>query len=168
MAVSLFSGADHNHRHVTANGMRNEVLAPVYSPSVTVANRGSVHASGVASRAGLGKSPRANPLTARELREPASLLLLGSELVNVLGAQGIVGCNAQAYAAADLRNFVDNSNVFRIAHACPAVFRADENAKKSQTAHFLKKLLGEDLGLVPFHDVGGNVLRSKFCSRGSY
>ena len=168
MAVSLLSGANHHHRHVTADGMGNEVLASVNSPSVAVANRGSVHASGVASRAGLGKTPSANPLTARELREPATLLLLGSELVNVLGAKGIVGGNAQANAAADLRNFVNDSNVLRIAHACTAVFRADEHAKKSQTAHFVKKLLGEDLGLVPFHDVGGNVLRGKFCSRGSY
>ena len=168
MAVSLFSGADHNHRHVTADGMGNEVLAAVNSPSVAVANRGSVHASCIASRAGLGKSPSANPLTARELRKPATLLLLGSELVNMLGAQGIVGGNAQANAAADLRNFVDNSNVLRVAHAGTTVFRADEHTQKSKAAHFVKKFLGEDLGLVPFHNMGGNMLRSKFGSRGSY
>ena len=127
-----------------------------------------MHAARVASRARFGKTPSANPLAARELREPATLLLLGSELVNVLGAQRIMCSNAQANAAADLSNFVNDSNVLRIAHACTAVFRADEHAQKSKTTHFVKKLLGEYLSLVPFHNVGGNVLRSKFCSRGSY
>ena len=87
---------------------------------VGVARRRRAHRGRVGARAGLRQRVRAEPLAAREPREPALLLLLGAGELQAEGAEFLDG-EDQAARRADLRDLLDRDEDEERAGTEPAV-----------------------------------------------
>ena len=124
-----------------------------------------MHAPGVAPRAGFGQAPGSNNLAGRQSRQPLGSLRLGTELVDMLGAQTVMSGQGQPNASAYLGNFVDDGDIFGITQPGSAVFGVNQHTHETHLPHGVKNMQGKRLGLIPLHDMGRDVLYGKIpCS----
>jgi hypothetical protein len=92
-------------------------------------------------------------------------LLVISEHQDMVCTQGIVGRHGKAYGGVDLRNLLDDSDVFVIAKTGPTQGLGNQYPHEAKPTGFFKHLYRKGLGFVPFHDMGFDILPGKFPGR---
>ena len=169
---ALFVGDGHGHADVGVVAVGGEGLRAVEDPVLAVAHRHGARAAGVGAGFGLGERPAAELFALRQRDDVFALLLVGAELVDVVGAERIVRGDDEADGAVDARELFDGDDVFDVAEAGAAVFLGEDDAQKPELRQLGNELERETRGLVPLHDVRGDFglgeiahgLRSCFCS----
>ena len=148
--------------------MRNPVFGAVQYPVVAVFYSRGFHVAGVAAGVRLGQSPSTNVLSRCQLGQPAALLRFIAKCENVVGAQTVVGGQAQAYGATHFGYFLNDGVVLEIPETGTAIFMRYQYAHQAQLAHGSKSIYGKMLGFIPFHYMGANVLLGKITGSRCY
>ncbi len=109
-------------------------------------------ARGVRAGVRLGQAPGADLLALGQRDHPAAPLLLVAELVDVVGAQRVVGGDRDADRRVDLRQLGDHQHVFDVAHAGAAVLLREDDPQEAELAGLLDDVGRKALGLVDLVD----------------
>ena len=98
----------------------------------------------------------------------AALLRFIAKGENVVGAQTVVGRQAQAYGATHFGYFLNDGVVLEIPETGTAIFMRYQYAHQAQLAHGSKSIYGKMLCFVPRHYMGANVLLGKITGSSCY
>ncbi len=137
--------------HLAVGG---EGLGAVQHPAAVDPLGAAAGAGGVGAGAGLGQAPGADLLAGGQRHHPALPLLVRAELVDVVGAQRVVGGHADADRRVDLRQLGDHQHVLDVAEPGAAQLLGEEDAEEAELAGLVHHLAREPLALVDLLDDG--------------
>ena len=83
----------------------------------------------------------------------------------MIAAERGVGGDDDPHRAIHTGEFLDRSDVFHIAHAGAAVLGGKNRAQEAELAEFLDRVQREIAGLIPLHDIGGDLAFGKLAHR---
>ena len=145
-------------------GIRDEALAAVEDVLVAVEPRLGAHRRRVGARARLGQRVRGEPLSAREPRQEALLLLVRARELDAERAELLDG-DDQAGRRADLRELLDRDEHHQRASARAAVLLLEGQAEELVLAEELDHVPRELGLLVDLGRARGDAL-APVCARG--
>ena len=105
-----------------------KVFGAVQHPVFAIARRGGASAAGVRASFRLGQRPCAQLLALSEGHEIFALLFFVGELVDVVGAERIVGRDGEPDGTVDARELFNHRGVFDVAQPRAAIFLRKNDA----------------------------------------
>jgi hypothetical protein len=145
-----------NNDDVTELAVRDEDFLPVDHKIVAVAARLRADGLEVAAGMRLRHAKRADSLASNHLRQPVTLLLVGTERQDIGRDQ--VGMDEEARAAsADAPKLLEHHNIEQVIEAEPAVFLRDRAAQQALRAGLQPQFARNDALFLPFRVVGDDL-----------
>ncbi len=129
-----------------------ERLGAVQDPAAVHLARRRPESCRVGARAGLGQGPGGDLLARGERRHPALPLLGAAELVDVIGAERVVGRDADADRRIDLGELGHDQHVLEVAEAGAAVLLREDDAEEAEVGRLAHQLHRKALRLVDLVD----------------
>jgi hypothetical protein len=155
-------GLGHHRERVRDVAVGDELFLAAEAPAVAVAGRDRLEARGVRAARGFREAPRAKLLSGGQGRHELVDLVLGARLVDVLGAQAVMGGDAEADGPADLADLLHDDRVTDGVEARAAVVGVDGHAQEALVGHLGHEVVGPPVVLVDLLGQGGDLALREF------
>ncbi len=129
----LFAGVGDGHgdANIGVVAVGGERLCAVDHPFAADFFCRGASAASVGTGFGLGEGPAAQLFALRQEHDEFLLLVFVAELVDMVGAEGIVGGHDDADRAIDAGKLLDDDGVFLIAHSGAAILLGKDDTQKA-------------------------------------
>ena len=120
------------HREIADAAVRGKRLGPIEDPMFPVAPGGGPGTAGIAAGGRFGETPGADCFPLGQGNQITAFLGFGSELEDVIRAQGCVRRHRKSYGGVGTGNLLDDSHVMDVVKTGPPVLGREDHSEETQ------------------------------------